>query len=306
MNAETQGGLLILTGGVVARMSLTGTYLLYVRQGMRPWLLISALVLLVLGVLRIWSALRPAPAAPTPATAPAPAATPTPAGAPTPAPATTTAAAPDTATAAATATAPVTAPVTAAATHADHPDHPDHHDLHGPDGLHAPRVAWLLVLPVIAVVLIAPNPLGSFTAARQSATAAVAAPPDPFPPLKAGSDGTVALPVMEYVRRALFDDRRSLAGVPVRLVGMVAPAGEDGTEDFRLVRFMIACCAADAQAVQVAVHGTPGRIPPTDSWVEVVGRWRPPAGDAATDDQVPPFVAEQMQTVPRPEIPYEG
>jgi uncharacterized repeat protein (TIGR03943 family) len=245
VNAETQGGILILTGGVVARMAVSGTYLLYVRQGMRPWLLSSALVLVVLGCLRVWSALRPGPAA-------------------------------------------------AAGPAAGHGHEP-----------HAPAVAWLLVLPVLAVVLIAPNPLGSFTAARQSATVAVVAPPDPFPPLERSADGTVALPVMEFVRRALFDDRRSLAGVPVRLVGMVAPAAKGGTEDFRLVRFMIACCAADAQAVQVAVHGVPGSVPPTDAWVEVVGRWRAPTA-AEADDQVPPFVVDEIRTVPRPESPYEG
>jgi uncharacterized repeat protein (TIGR03943 family) len=243
MNAETQGGLLILTGGVVGRMAMTGTYMLYVRQGMRPWLLSSALVLIVLGVLRVWSAIRPARPAHATATA------------------------------------------------------------HEP---HAPRVAWLLVLPVMAVVLIAPNPLGSFTAARQSETVPVEAPPDPFPPLRRASDGTVALPVMEFVRRALFDDRRSLAGVPIRLVGMVSPPGKDGSEDFRLVRFMIACCAADAQAVQVAVHGAPATIPPSDSWVEVVGHWREPTAGGDPNDQIPLFDVAGMKTVPRPDNPYEG
>ena len=256
MNAETQGGLMILTGGVVARMAMTGTYLLYVRQGMRPWLLASALVLVVLGILRVWWALRPDPA-------PAEAGGHGPAG-------------------------------------GGHVDHEPH----------APKVAWLLVLPVLAVVLIAPNPLGSFTAARQSSTAAVVAPPDPFPPLQRAADGTVSLPVMEFVRRALFDDRRSLDGVPVRLVGMVSPKGKGGTEDFRLVRFMIACCAADAQAVQVAVHGVQGKVPPNDSWVEVIGRYRAPAGrgDQAEEEEeeIPLLDVDQMQTVPRPENPYEG
>jgi len=269
VNAETQGGLMILTGGVVARMAMTGTYLLYVRQGMRPWLLSSALILVVLGILRVWWALRPDPA-----------------------PGAGSGAGPDAGPGAGSGGGNGRAT-----------------DGHGDHEGHAPKVAWLLVLPVLAVVLIAPNPLGSFTAARQSAKAAVVAPPDPFPPLQRAADGTVSLPVMEFVRRALFDDRRSLDGVPVRLVGMVSPKGKGGTEDFRLVRFMIACCAADAQAVQVAVHGVQGKVPPNDSWVEVIGRYRAPTGggdQAEEGDEVPLLDVDQMQTVPRPENPYEG
>jgi uncharacterized repeat protein (TIGR03943 family) len=264
VNAETQGGLLILTGGVVARMATSGTYLLYVRDGMRPWLLASAVVLLILGALRVWSALRPAPSA----------------------------------------------EATKGPLDTDHQDG-QYHGGHTGDGhhggAHAPRVAWLLLLPVLAVVLIAPNPLGSFTAARQSATVSVAPPPDPFPPLMRVGDEPVALPVVEFVRRALYDDERSLDGVPVSLTGMVTPAAKDGSEDFRLARFMIACCAADGQAIQVAVHGVTGGVPPTDSWVEVVGRWRaPPAGVTPQGNEVPPLDLVQMKTVPQPEHPYEG
>lgn len=259
MNAETQGGLLLLTGGVVARMAATGTYLLYVREGMRPWLLASALVLIILGVLRVRSALR--------AMRPAAAAE-------------------------------------AAATGSGTVGHAaDHHD-----GGHGPRVAWLLVVPVLAVVLIAPNPLGSFTAARQSTTDTVAAPNDEvWPPLAKGVDGTVALPVLDFVSRALYDDGRSLEGLPVRMVGMVTPAVEGGDEDFRLTRFMISCCAADGQAIQVAVHGAGGQVPPTDSWVQVVGQWRaPPSGTTPQDVDAPPLDLMRMQAVPQPENPYEG
>jgi uncharacterized repeat protein (TIGR03943 family) len=183
---------------------------------------------------------------------------------------------------------------------------------HGHDGGHGhtdhgPRVAWLLVVPVVAVVLIAPNPLGSFTAARQSTASPVAAPAndDAFPPLPDTGE-EVALPVLDFVTRALFDDRRSLDGVTVKLVGMVSPPAKGGSEDFRLTRFMIACCAADGQAIQVAVHGTTGPLPPTDSWVEVVGHWRaPPTGTTPEDEEAPPLDLVRMRAVPQPENPYE-
>jgi uncharacterized repeat protein (TIGR03943 family) len=255
VNPETQGGLLILTGGVVGRMALAGTYLLYVREGMRFLLLSSAGILVVLGATRVWSALYGG----------------------------------DAGTASGAAAGQATA------------GHDDHDGAH-----HAPRVAWLLVVPVLAVVLIAPSPLGSFTAARQSAATPVAAPTsdNPFPPLPKTAEA-FPLPVLEFVERALFDDQRSLDGVTVKLVGMVSPA-EGGGEDFRLTRFMIACCAADGQAIQVAVHGAARPLPPTDSWVEVVGKWRaPPTGTTPEDQDAPPLDLIRMRSVPRPAIPYE-
>jgi uncharacterized membrane protein YcgQ (UPF0703/DUF1980 family) len=41
----------------------------------------------------------------------------------------------------------------------------------------------------------------------------------------------------------------------VRLIGFVAPA--DGGDGYRLTRFVIFCCAADAEALQTVVRGDP-------------------------------------------------
>lgn len=54
---------------------------------------------------------------------------------------------------------------------------------HGHD--HGPRVAWLLVLPVFAILLIAPPPLGAYAAGRESGAVARPASTE-YAPLPAG------------------------------------------------------------------------------------------------------------------------
>jgi uncharacterized membrane protein YcgQ (UPF0703/DUF1980 family) len=63
------------------------------------------------------------------------------------------------------------------------------------------------------------------------------------------------MPVAEFVTRAVRDPGRSLDGVRVRLTGFVAPA--EDADGYRLTRFVIFCCAADAEALQAVVHGDP-------------------------------------------------
>jgi uncharacterized membrane protein YcgQ (UPF0703/DUF1980 family) len=71
--------------------------------------------------------------------------------------------------------------------------------------------------------------------------------------------------------------------VRVRLVGFVAPT--DGADGYRLTRFVIFCCAADAEALQAVVHGDPAPRA-RDQWLEVEGQWLP--RPAAVDDPSPP------------------
>jgi len=118
-------------------------------------------------------------------------------------------------------------------------------------------------------------------------------------PLAAPVRGAVPMSMAEFVTRAERDPAQSLAGVRVRLVGFVAPSqGKEG--GYRLTRFVIFCCAADAEALQAVVRGdsTPRA---RDQWLEVEGTWmaRPPA---AEDDPSPPPPALQVASV-RPVAP---
>lgn len=187
-------------------------------------------------------------------------------------------------------------------------------DQHGHQ-VHGPRVAWLLALPSLTLVLVAPPALGAFAASRQSIQppAAIQASPtgpaapssDPFPPLIPPSDGTATLMTLaEYLARDA-EEPYTLAGVRIRLLGFATPqhGGHDG---YLLTRFAISCCAADATALRVAIRGDLVVRAP-DTWLEVEGRWQQRAGDdpdqPTSDTAV--LLAESVRMTKQPSEPYE-
>jgi uncharacterized repeat protein (TIGR03943 family) len=112
------------------------------------------------------------------------------------------------------------------------------------------------------------------------------------------------MPMAEFVTRAVRDPGQSLAGVRVRLTGFVAPA-EAGDHGWRLTRFVIFCCAADAEALQAVVHGDAAPRA-RDQWLEVEGTWQP--RPAAVDDpnpQPPVLDADAVRPIAPPRPPYE-
>lgn len=173
-------------------------------------------------------------------------------------------------------------------------------DEHGHDDDHGPRVAWLLLLPVLAIFLVAPPALGSYTAARSSAAAAPAEPESEFAPLPAGDPVTTTL--TEYATRAIWDRGRSLEGRRIRMVGFVTPRPGGG---FYLTRITITCCAADARPIRIAVQGGE-RTFPADTWVAVTGTYGGQDEAAKTVDQVPVIRAESVDAVKAPPEPYES
>ena len=160
---------------------------------------------------------------------------------------------------------------------------------------HRTRVGWLLLVPVLVVILVQPTALGSYAASSRSVVPGGG--DSGFQPLAAPVRGAVPMSMAEFVTRAVRDPGQSLAGVRVRLVGFVAPNPGGG---YRLTRFVIFCCAADAEALQAEVRGD--RTPRArDQWLEVEGTWLPrPA--AAEDDPSPPPPALHVDTV-RPVAP---
>jgi uncharacterized repeat protein (TIGR03943 family) len=167
---------------------------------------------------------------------------------------------------------------------AGHPGHGGHR--------HRARVGWLLLVPVLVVILVQPSALGSYAV---SSRATVPGGGDSgLEPLAAPVRGAVPMSMAEFVTRAVRDPGQSLAGVRVRLVGFVAPSeGKEG--GYRLTRFVIFCCAADAEALQTVVRGD--RTPRArDQWLEVEGTWLP-RPTAAEDDPSPPPPALQVDTV---------
>jgi uncharacterized repeat protein (TIGR03943 family) len=160
---------------------------------------------------------------------------------------------------------------------------------------HRTRVGWLLLVPVLVVILVQPTALGSYAASSRSVVPGGGN--GGFQPLAAPVRGAVPMSMAEFVTRAVRDPGQSLAGVRVRLVGFVAPNKGGG---YRLTRFVIFCCAADAEALQADVRGDPTPRA-RDQWLEVEGTWLPrPA--AAEDDPSPPPPALHVDSV-RPVAP---
>ncbi len=236
MTRDVGGVLLVLVGGAVLRISVGDVYLRYVKESLRPWLLLSGVTLVLLGLLTllvVWRAGR-----------------------------------------------------------ADHdPDAADH-------GHGAPGAAWLLLLPVLAIFLIAPPALGAFSAERETAVVTAPAADSDVPPLPAGDP--VPLYLSDFASRAIWDDGRSLAGRNVALTGFVSAAPGGG---WYLTRLSLTCCAADAVATKITVTEAP-YAPPSNTWVTVTGQWVP-GGGTQSETAIPWIKATQMAEVAPPKNPYE-
>jgi uncharacterized repeat protein (TIGR03943 family) len=178
-------------------------------------------------------------------------------------------------------------------------------------------VAWLLALPPLALVLIAPPALGAFAASRQAtlppptiqagSTDQPAAGVDQalFPPLMPNGDGAaVPLTLAEYMARD-YEAPYTLAGVRIRLVGFVTPQ-RPGRDGYLLTRFAISCCAADATALKVTILGDP--VPrASDTWLEVEGRWQRTGDDPDQPSSgTPLLLAEAIRVIEQPSPPYES
>jgi uncharacterized repeat protein (TIGR03943 family) len=172
---------------------------------------------------------------------------------------------------------------------------------------HGVRVAWLLVLPLLVLIMVAPPALGSYAAGQRAAPVAywVGGNDDSFPPLGQAVGGAVPMELGEFFYRALYDKRRSLSGARVRLLGFVTPR-RDGGADYVLARFEMYCCAADAEVVEVAIHGdTTQRA--TEQWLMIEGHWRvpPPGSGPGRVDTIPMLLADSVTPVAPPRDRYE-
>jgi uncharacterized repeat protein (TIGR03943 family) len=180
----------------------------------------------------------------------------------------------------------------------------DHGGGHHHDHATVPRVGWLVLAPVLALLLIAPPALGAYAAARGGANR-VAEPNSALAPLPAAIEGAVPLSLGDAVVRALYEPDGPMRGTPVRLVGFVAEDEETGAA--LLSRFAVSCCAADANVRQVLLAGG-GRAHEEDSWLEVVARFdgtvHDPDGEGGAPG-IPVFEVIAERRIEPPRSPYE-
>ncbi len=155
-------------------------------------------------------------------------------------------------------------------------------------------IGWLLLAPIAALLLVAPPTLGSYGVDR-GAVVDVRQGGVVYAPLP-HADAPVPMTLLEFGQRAFDHEGVSFDGRPVELTGFVAGVEDGG---FRLARFQIACCAADAVPVVIRVVGVSGDPPDLDQWVSVTGTFQP------SDDETPRIAATAVAEIPAPEDPYE-
>jgi uncharacterized repeat protein (TIGR03943 family) len=161
-------------------------------------------------------------------------------------------------------------------------------------------VGWLLVLPALALLLIAPPALGSYAAGR-SGTALGAGHTSDFPALPAGNP--LRISVLDYASRAVFD-RGSLANRQLELSGFLIAAPGGGWD---LARMVVTCCAADARPIKVGLVGqVPGGLV-ADDWLRVTGRYTAQQRkDSVNAQSIPYLEVRAAQVIPAPSRQYES
>jgi uncharacterized repeat protein (TIGR03943 family) len=172
----------------------------------------------------------------------------------------------------------------------------DAHD-HGDDDHHHAGgigVGWLLLAPIAALLLVAPPTLGSYGVGR-AASIDVRAGAPVFDPLPRSSE-PVPMSLLEYGQRSFDHNGLSVRRVQVQLTGFASGAAPGG---FKLARYQISCCAADAVPAVVQIVGTEGQPPSDDQWVTVTGTF------VRAQGETPRLQATSVVQIPTPNDPYE-
>lgn len=283
MNRIAQGLTLVLLGAAALTSTIpTDLYLNWVKAGFGPFLIAAGVVMVVLGVLVIVAEIRGGDEAGEESHAPAH----TPAAASEAAPAPTSA-------------------DSAAAARRDYEEAYRRGRGDGHDHSRAPGVAWLLLLPVLAVFVVAPPALGSYTV---EATSGSSGPPPQDRRSGVFDDGVeeagpgevVTMDIRQFVMRAWIDEDRLLVGQEVELTGFAVPE-KDG-DGWYLARLQMACCAADAVVNKVYIDNEPA--PEADTWWTVRGTWVEPQGEIFEVSEHE-FTALDVREVTDPPDPYE-
>jgi putative membrane protein len=181
---------------------------------------------------------------------------------------------------------------------------PDGDDGHGHTHAHGHGhgrfdVAWLLVIPMVTAVLLAPPALSSFSASR-SGTALSAAAGSAIPPLPAGDP--VRVSVLDYASRAVYGHGTSLTGRHLTLSGFLVSGGPNG---WYLTRMVITCCAADAQPIKVGLDGTVPAGLRAGAWIEVTGSYTSRiVKDTVNGEAIPFLHAATVKPIPAPDQQY--
>ncbi|MHC5903563.1 TIGR03943 family putative permease subunit [Streptomyces sp. S6] len=160
-----------------------------------------------------------------------------------------------------------------------------------------PRISWMLVLPLLALILVAPPALGSYSANRTGT-----ALQEPVYYGKLPATGPLKLALVDYAGRAIYDNTK-IKGRTIQIAGFLA-LGKDGTP--YLVRMALSCCAADAQPVKVALTGDMPPVLQPDTWLLVTGTYSPRRmTDPVNGGPIPFLQVTRAAPVTEPADPYD-
>jgi putative membrane protein len=153
--------------------------------------------------------------------------------------------------------------------HGDHGDHGDHENP-GPHGDHTHRgsVAWLLLLPIVVLIFIAPPALRPQAFPPSVTAVSTDVLRREFPPIPDGRAPELAVP--EVMVRAAQDTAGTLDNRLITVVGFTLREA-DGID---LGRVAIVCCAADARLARIHLRGpaaAEAAALPDETWVRVEG-----------------------------------
>lgn len=179
-----------------------------------------------------------------------------------------------------------------------------------PSGRLRQLLRWLvLLLPVVAASILSPNALSSTTMAnRSNSTAGVTAMPtmsetsakNVAEAIAADPNQPVPVEVTDLITLSHSPAQmQSFAGRKVRAVGFIIHPGGGAP---KLLRWLMWCCAADAQPVSVQLTGS--AIPATtkdDQWFEIIGTAQFPS---TLGQVIPQIVVESVKPTDEPDEPY--
>jgi uncharacterized repeat protein (TIGR03943 family) len=190
--------------------------------------------------------------------------------------------------------------------------------LYQPDSESAPALAptgrlrqfgrWLVLLvPVIAASVLSPAALSNTTGTNRSSTAGVAAMPSwngesqakAKEVLDADPNQPVPVEVTDLITLSHSPDQiKAFEGRKVRTVGLFTaqPGGAP-----KLVRWIMWCCAADAQPASVELGGNVSGTWKDSQWLEVVGTAQFPS---TLGHVAPQIEVESIKPTGEPDEPY--
>jgi uncharacterized repeat protein (TIGR03943 family) len=158
----------------------------------------------------------------------------------------------------------------------------------GPLGTRESVVLGAIALPVVILVAMPPVTLGTYAVGRRAIGASARTVSGPLDFVDIGAAQSFDPAMQQLAKRA---------GEELVLDGFVDRDSGLAPDEFRLTRFVVTCCTADATIAQVRVVGAPPEAFADEEWVRVTGRVYPVGREVLV-------AAEDVSPIPAPADPY--